>query len=378
LGKEIQLKKPKRIARAILLLVAGGILSCILLGAVAYFSNQKLPAGPIVTDQIDPLDKARLAETLHLKTELGESVWPGWGQMEIPVLLWHQGNNFLIGVQEPPPNWEEVPNDAFLGEIYYRNLEIDPQNFAMLIGEEWVASMATKGETDLFLRQVFQELLPSPIDQFIPYRLLIQPSEVQISAVLHESFHVFQVRVSPKNFEQAEDVYPDGDRYWSLDEHMGNAWKTEIELLIKALNAPIEGDAIASARQFLDQRDQRRREFALDTALIDYERRFEWLEGLAKYVELAVWEQASQTPNYHPVSGMSADPDFKGYDTYESHWDREIGQTKSQAKKAGDVRFYYTGMLQARLLDRLMPGWKTRVMEEDVFLEDLLREAVFR
>jgi len=42
----------------------------------------------------------------------------------------------------------------------------------------------------------------------------------------------------------------------------------------------------------------------------------------------------------------------------------------------GDGRFYYSGMAQAVLLDRLMPGWKDQALEDGVFLEDLLEAAV--
>jgi hypothetical protein len=48
------------------------------------------------------------------------------------------------------------------------------------------------------------------------------------------------------------------------------------------------------------------------------------------------------------------------------------------AGNEGDGRFYYSGMTQAFLLDQLAPGWKARIMQDDVFLEDLLREAVAR
>jgi hypothetical protein len=346
------------------------------LAVVIYTSNQNLPAGPSVTDRLDPIDKIRLAETLHLKASLGESVWPGWGETEIPLLLWHRGNSFLVGVQEPPTNWEEVPGDNFQGAIYFRNPDIDPENFAMLIGDEWVASMATKHETDLFIQEVFREIVPSPLDNLIPYRLLIQPSEVQISAVLHESFHVFQALESNENFDNAESIYSDGYRYWALDEKMRDQWKNETNLLIEAVNAATKAETIKITRQFLEQRDQRRVELGLDPTLLNYERRFEWLEGLAKYVELAIWEQASQSSGYLPISDMVDDPDFKRYETFKSHWNREIQQAKSQSQKEGDVRFYYTGMLQARILDRLMPDWKTRIMEKDIYLEDLLREAL--
>jgi hypothetical protein len=49
---------------------------------------------------------------------------------------------------------------------------------------------------------------------------------------------------------------------------------------------------------------------------------------------------------------------------------------KRMAGDDGDGRFYYSGMAQAVLLDRLMPGWKARAMQDSVFLEALLAEAV--
>lgn len=45
--------------------------------------------------------------------------------------------------------------------------------------------------------------------------------------------------------------------------------------------------------------------------------------------------------------------------------------------RAGDEsRFYYTGMAQAVLLDRLDPDWKSWLFEPGVWLEDLLVEAI--
>jgi hypothetical protein len=42
----------------------------------------------------------------------------------------------------------------------------------------------------------------------------------------------------------------------------------------------------------------------------------------------------------------------------------------------GDGRFYDSGMAQAALLDRLLPGWKAQFFDEGVFLEELLATAV--
>ena len=150
----------------------------------------------------------------------------------------------------------------------------------------------------------------------------------------------------------------------------------EIEVLIKAAESSSEGDAIELVRQFLTQRDQRRQDFSLSTDLIAYEVSIEWLEGTAKYVELRSWEEAGRNPGYSSLIEMAADPDFKDYEDFDSQWSQAIRQTRRQAGEEGDVRFYYTGMLQAFLLDRLMPDWKERIMEDGVFLDDLLRDAL--
>ena len=46
------------------------------------------------------------------------------------------------------------------------------------------------------------------------------------------------------------------------------------------------------------------------------------------------------------------------------------------AEDRGDGRFYYTGMAQAFLLDKLMLEWKLQAFEEDVWLDELLEIAV--
>jgi hypothetical protein len=135
-------------------------------------------------------------------------------------------------------------------------------------------------------------------------------------------------------------------------------WEKEIALLAQAVGAPSNEDAAELVRQFLAQRDARRAAHQLDAALVDFERLTEWEEGLAKYVELSIWRVAADTPDYTPLPALASDPDFKRYATFDQRWAQEIDQMKRQAGQEGDVRFYYTGMAQAVLLDRLTPDWK--------------------
>ncbi len=364
-----------RLRRIALLGLAGLLALCLAASGLSAWSNQSLPAGPAVLDRLDLLDKARLQETLHLKEQLGEAVWPGWGQADIPVLLWNSEYSFLIGHADPPGDWQPVPDDEVGGQPYHRQPTSDSQNFAVVVGDRWVASMATKWETDNFLIAQFREMAPAPLKPILPYRVLIQPSEVQITAVLHESFHAFQAQVAPARLEQAEAAYADESNYWAADTAMRAAWGREIDLLAQAASAQAD-QAADLARRFLAQRDARRVEHELDRTLVEFERLIEWEEGLAKYVELTIWRAAAEMPGYTPLPAVAVDPDFKRYATYEQRWRQELDQMKRQAGREGSVRFYYTGLAQAVLLDRLLPGWKGRALSAGAMLEDLLREAV--
>ena len=44
--------------------------------------------------------------------------------------------------------------------------------------------------------------------------------------------------------------------------------------------------------------------------------------------------------------------------------------------QSGDLRFYLSGMAQARLLDRLAPGWKEKALPGPATLESLIRAAM--
>ena len=366
--------------------IAGGLLGLLLLACIVVaIDNRGLLAKYRVDqgdttppDRLTTLDKARLAEALQLKAAAGDQVWPGWGRADLPVILWTGGAEFLTGMPGSPDEagWQTVEGDNLAGKAYFRRLSSDPQNFAMRVGERWLASMATKEETDRFLISQFHSVLPGLFKAIFPYRALILPSEVQMTGVLHETFHAYQATVTPARLEAAEQAHKLGSRYWAADMAMRDAWKQEMDLLIRALQAKSNGEARALAGQFLVHRAQRREASKLPSDLIDYERQLEWEEGSAKYVELAIWQNASQSANYLPLPELSADPQFKAYRTFERRFNDELGTMRRSSQQEGETRLYYTGMAEAMLLDRLAPGWQAHAFEPGVWLEDLLAKSL--
>jgi hypothetical protein len=157
---------------------------------------------------------------------------------------------------------------------------------------------------------------------------------------------------------------------------MNEAWEAEIGALYNAVNTDDDGQARALARQFLEIRQARRQQPRLDPELVLYEQRFEWLEGLAKYVELHMLRAANETAGYRPALSLLEATSFRNYGSVQQLYNQEMNQMKRQATVTGDTRFYYTGNAQSILLDRWMPAWKSRAGEPGVWLDDLLHEAL--
>ncbi len=358
----------------VLLLLLSLMGLCLLLSIVSALSNRNLPEAEN-SDHISVLDKARLLEALHLKATLGDQVWPGWGTTEIPVIVWNEGYEFLVEYpNEPPANWTIISDDDLEGKTYYRRPADDPQNFAVPVGDTWAASMGTKSSADEFLIRSFKDFFPAPIKQIFPYRLLIQPSETQIGGLLHEAFHVYQIKVAPNRLKTAEAAHNSGDQYKAVAEGFQSEWKQESALLAKALQAETNTEKAALIKQFLALRDGRRKDHGLGEELSDYERWLEWEEGIAKYVEVAILKEAFETRTYQPLPKIRADRDFHSYQKFNQRWNQEMIQLRYQTT-SGESQFYMTGMAQAFLLDDLMPDWKDNYWEDGVFLEGLLRQA---
>ena len=217
----------RRFALYALTIVAGMVLSCLVLAVIGYNSNQKLPSGPEITNRMVPLDKVRLAEALRLKTALGDAVWQGYAQLDAPIIIWNEDYEFLFKMNMPSSDWEDVSDDDFEGVPYFRRPADNPQNFAVQVGDQWAASVFTKYQLDISLITAIRDLLPPVISEIFPYKIFIQPSELQIAGVQHEYFHVIQALNAPEKFAAAEGIYQYDEKYWSLDGDMQPAWSRD-------------------------------------------------------------------------------------------------------------------------------------------------------
>lgn len=372
---------------------------CVLATGVSAIINLRLPQHSPVIEKLSLPDKIRLEETLHLRQAAGDDVWPGWGQADIPAILYNEEYVFLTGYPEPPAGWEKVPagtqmgipwdvvpDDSLSGQAYYlqrlQNPDVTPQAFTVRVGDRWASSLGTYDWMKISLTRTVRNDMPPFLQPIFPYPLfigqLLGGSDKYISLTAHEAFHAYQGMLAPEKLSAAEQASAQyEDQYPWEDVSMQAGWQTELELLASALQSSTATQTTELARQFLDARGARRASANLRQELIAYEDQREWLEGLARYAELEIWRQASNQA-YVPIPETALLPDFDGYAGFELRWSQEMGQIGRMADDRGDGRFYYTGMAQAFLLDRLMPGWKLQAFDEGVWLGDLLAIATGR
>jgi hypothetical protein len=294
-------------------------------------------------------DKAEIAEVLRIKTELGDQVWPGLSRLDIPLILFNERYEFLVGEADPPPPWEVVDGDDCLGRPYHRRPAENPQAFAVAVGTRWAGSIGTLER----------------MNSRIPFRL---SREFHVVLTLHEVFHASQATLAPRRFARAMGVYKSENRYPYKDPASSASWTSEGEALADAVRATEMKAASGLARKFLDIRVARRRQIALDLELTSYEQELEWLEGLAKYAEVRFYELAASRTSESAYAGYRS-----GHPFWPADWARLRGNLGGQG---GDLRFYLSGAAQAMLLDRLSPGWKTEAFEATATLEGALRAAL--
>lgn len=386
---------PKKRSRSCFLTCSMVIVGLIiLLASASAISNLILPTPITDTNVLSELDKARLAEAINLRKVLGEAVWPGFGQANIPMILYNEEYTFLVGIQNPEPGWskvpeneqrggpwEIVPGDTFNGEPYYRQRlagpNSTPEAFTVLVGDQWVASMTTRDGLEMGMVELFLEDIPTWLHPILPYKLVIRiflgDSDRYISLIQHEAFHAFEGQAALAMLEAGENAnHMYREKYpWDASQ-LQKDWSSEIDFLVKAVRSSAQADTLKLTRQFLAQRDQRRAANALTAGMISYERLWEWEEGLAKYAQVQMLREASASSSYQPVAEIGLDDRFNAYTGAEKFFNLELTNAKTASEQ---TRFYYTGMLQAMLLDRLMPEWKEQFFEEQMNLEDLLRRA---
>lgn len=296
-------------------------------------------------ENLGDVDKEQLRAARELLQEFGADAWPGFDR-PLPIILYDRESQYLVGMEAPTQDgWRVVGTDDLDGAAYFRRPSRDTASFAVRVGESWTGSLQTLASMRSEMAQQRGFSLELPAEEHVVY-------------LCHELFHALQATREPTRFAGAVASYGHEADYPYDDEEFVESWNEEGQLLAEAL-AERDPEGMAEvAEEFLDARRARREEAALSAELIAFEQHLEWLEGLAKYVELRLCELAGEEHRAYRLAGNRLRSDFGV-------------RLRSLGTLPGQQRFYLSGAAQALLLDRLRPEWKEKGQGERP-LEDLL------
>lgn len=355
--------------RRILGRVVLGMLALVLLAAVALGVFNELTARdidrPLDAAELTAEDLTAITEAQRLQHSVGGELLPGFDDVPIGFVVFNDAYEFLVTPSAAiPAGWEPV---ADAEPLYLRREAVEQQAFAIPVGDGWAASLPTRQRMnrDFFLGA--REGLPFPFAQLLPAGLASIAVDQYPMGLMHEATHAFAAITAPNRFAQADDAYALEPSYPLDEDAFADAWAAEGAALHAAMTADDLGAAREAAGRFLDLRAERRRAASLSPALIGFEQDLEWLEGIAKYVEIRAYHLAAAEPG----------SEDRGYWTDAPYWDQEIARLADGIEDTdGDYRFYLSGMGIASVLDRLNPDWKTDQPLEELVLEEALASAL--
>lgn len=358
------------------------------LGGLAFGFSVDALAGPQTRLRVDPLLLADASEVWDIITAPNNPIWPGWNANDTPILFYQPGvQDVLIGHPKPPEGF--VP---YIGPLTFRGRDIVVKDGPTIL--EWDGqntSTDVNGVETLVLadtlsnkKQSLSSLLddPRPTDKILAdmrYEDIGTDPYEQMAMITHEAFHVFQARSAPEKGANELDVrlYP----CLSAANNVGFA--LEGKALADCIRATDNAAAREAALRWLAVRKERRA--ALPPQAIAYEDGNEYMEGLAKYTELRLWEVIK---GRQPGEAMRWAQGFYGYDDLTPQREKRVNDLIRNMRGEVNVnndpygtaplrsRLYYSGMAIAATLDRFAPDWKSRIFAADTSLAGLAEEAL--
>lgn len=336
---------------------------------------------------IDPLLLVALAECRSIVDQTPDGFYPGWDFSSTPVLFYKPGvQDVLINFPHQPEGFRRYQGFNPLGDetIYVRDgetyIEWDDQNTQREIDGviTLVVADPLSSQRNMIRGTVLNQSASAVQSWLDDWNFVVTPYD-KIRVILHEAFHAYQSHLAPEKGADESSVA----RYPLLDSTNNALSHLEGLILRDALTAKKPAVRRQKAAEFVAVRTQRQSLLADEFAA--YENLNEFVEGTAKYIE---FKFLATGQDLQAGSQMYFWQGFQGYSVLPDLFDHEledmikiIGVTDDRFGNrfgGGPLRFklYVLGAAQALLLDDLDPAWKQVIFEDNIYLCDLLRDAL--
>jgi hypothetical protein len=250
-------------------------------------------------------------------------LWPGFNVSEIPVMVFDSINTWLFHSELAPDGFTEVKEHP---GIYKFNGQhpIVWGNSVTRLGDKWIAT------------SVFSSYARRTVEKYNARDLA--------GIIIHEQFHIFQ-RINHPRWQQNDGLlllYP-AETVEALFLR-----RVEKEAFKRAVLSNSTGEISGWVKEALSYRDQRLN--MINPVFGHYEKELQRTEGLSDYIEKVAREldplNASDITNGIAPAGV-----------------RDMG--------------YVEGRWIAMILDKINPGWKLTLEENDtLYLEDILEKSI--
>ena len=309
-------------------------------------------------------DSIRIAEVYNLWKSVGDSIWPGWTKVPVPMLYITSDYEYAIGFPKSLTGFQPHEQSPLINQpVQTRKRVLDPT---------LSASYPIDGVNAVVIGT------PAALEK---------SSGEWVLTVTHEMFHVLQYSRGAGEKIKALSLGPESDASWQLNFPFPYKNADVMRLVhlqgystFLALNSADESDMkynTGAAVEAIRVYQSLLRGQPPDDKNYKYSQFQEWTEGIAFYTEYKMAEAAASA-NYQPTKEFERLPDYK---SYRQIWDDGYKGRIYLVKHAGRAAqsrttFYHLGLGKGLLLDRIMPDWKTRYFASSVWINDLLMTAL--
>ena len=311
-----------------------------LLAATAAISIALTPSALPVSDRL------RIAQAEDIARRTGDRVWPGWSKAAFVVDLITPQNELLIGDPSPGKSFSPLGRDELLdADVYYRQPKFTPQL-----------------EATFPLVDVPTIVIGSAEDTKLS-------STRWVVTLLHEHFHQWQ-DIQPNYYAKVTSLgltHGDTTGMWMLNyafPYTRPDVMTALDRMRSALSTAVLDRGKPSFRPSLKRYLGLRAAFRARLSPDDYKYfAFQcWMEGVARYTEIRIAQQAATTS---PLPDFAKLPDASSFAAdAEENYTRTLRELRLDIAKNKRVAFYAVGASEALLLDAVRPGWKARYFTE--------------
>jgi hypothetical protein len=291
---------------------------------------------------LSPRHQMLLAAAADLAARVADRVWPGWSGTGMEVLLIAGERELLLGGERHPEGFDEVAEVAGVGAVWSRRRALPPTLLATmpLFGPPPTIVVGTPEATE-------------------------RGGTAWLQVLLHEHFHQWQMRDPGYYAATAGLDLAAGDTTgrWMLEypfpydePEIGRQWAASSRALAGLLGQSADQDLTAGATAFWRGFARLVRSLAPpDARYLNFQL---WQEGVARFVELRVAEEAAA--RWQPPAALVAENGYESFDSLA----RSAREALLEDLDAPDlalqrrISFYAMGAGMALLLERTRPDWK--------------------